>query len=250
MARYFCEPGDVRTALQKRALDAQGDGPLGTDIVDSAIEAASDWFARQTNGHWYDSTSTGSIATSTVRADTVVLDVPDSPHRQRGQLFSDYQDARYPVTTAGPYAQVSLPHPYVQELTKLEVRQRNGGVEDWVASADYQQGRGEDYYLQQPGQNSYGKTYLYIYAAEIGAREDFADILTLTYDYGLDEQTESWRDVRRGIAHLAAAELVDDDNVLAQIPDNGQLVGVDTQATNLLERAMKELGPYLGPPVV
>lgn len=255
---YFAELNDVRSALQKRALDAptgdanNDDGPLAEDIVEDAIRAASDWFRRATNGHWFDSTATTSdlVDSSAASTSQVKLDVPSSPHRQRGQLTSSYTDAQYPVTTTGPYARVKLPHPFVNTVTSLQVRERGGGVEDWVSASDKVEGVGEDYYIAQPGQNSYGRSYLYIRASSIGARHDFGNILTLDYDFGLDYQTGTWDDVKRGVAHLAAAELVDDDSVLAQIPDNGQLVGVQTQRENLVQRADKELGPYLSSGVV
>jgi hypothetical protein len=39
--------------------------------------------------------------------------------------------------------------------------------------------------------------------------------------------------------------VVDDDDVLAQIPDNARLVSVDTQTDRLINRALRYLGPYL-----
>lgn len=244
----FCDPDDVRTALQK----AQLGGSVSPEMIEPAIEGASNWFARQTNGHWFDSTAGSDsdstndfLHTSAESATTVRLGVPSSPHQQDRQLFSDEHGARYPVTHDGPYARIPLAHLYVDAVTKLEVRDLGGGVEDWVAASDMVEGRGEDYYIQRKGQNSYGRTYLYIRAASIGPRINFGGLLTLAYDYGLDWQTEQWNDVKRGIANLAAAEAVDDDNVLAQIPDNGQLIGVQTQHENLLQAANRNLDPYI-----
>lgn len=242
----FCETEDVRLALQESS-SSFGSGPLSTSIVEDAIEGASDWFARATNGHWYDSTGTASdlIDTGVASATNVRLDVPSSPHRQDRAIMSDQQGKRYPTTIDGPYARVLLPHLHVTELTTLDVRDRGGDVTDWVADSNFVSGRGEDYYIQRRGQDSYGRTYLHIRASAIGPRTDFGGILTLDYDYGLDYDSEAWDDVRRGIANLAAADVVDDDDVLTQIPNNGQLVGLDTQHDNLMAAASRRLDPYL-----
>lgn len=238
----FCTTEDVRRALQKRDLN----GPTDPEIVEPAIEGASNWFARATNGHWFDSAEAIPPLSDTVAtAQHVRLDVPSSPHRQDRQLLSGRQGARYPVTHAGPYAEIRLPHLHVQTVNTLEVRGRGGDVTDWVAAADKTAGRGEDYYAQRKGQDSYGRTYLYVRADSIGPRIDFGGLLTLEYDYGLDYQTEAWDDVRRGIAHLAAADVMDEDDVLTQIPDQGQLVGVQTQYDNLMSAATKRLNPYI-----
>jgi hypothetical protein len=238
----FCEEDDVRKTLQEANLS----GPTGSEMVEPAIQSVSDWFARRTNGHWYDSGgSTTLVDTSAASAANVRLDVPNSPHPQRGQVPRD-DDRRYPVTHNGPYARIPLPHPYVQTVTKLEVRQRDGSVSDWVADSSIAEGRGEDYYIEARGQQSYGRTYLYINANSLSPRYDYSGLLTLAYDYGLDADDTAWQDVRRGVAALAAAEVIDDDSVLAQIPDNGQLVGVQTQHQNLIAAANRDLGPYLG----
>jgi len=243
----YCAPEDVRQALQKADLD-HGYGP---EIVATTIRAVSEWFANRTNGHWYDSTASAGapVADTAQTAERVRLDVPSSPHRQRGQLGHGTRlgsgDARYPVTTRGPYARLPLPHPYVQSLTALRVRDRSGDVVDWTAASDKTEGRGEDYYVERPGQQSYGRTYLFVRAGSIGPRYDYDGLLSLDYEYGLDADAESWDDVRRGVASLTAAEVVDDDSVLAQIPENARLVGVQTEYDNLVSMADRLLGPYL-----
>ncbi|WP_435065886.1 hypothetical protein [Halobaculum sp. EA56] len=243
----FCEPDDVRQVLQKRELT----GTISASMITPAITGVSGWFARQTNGHWYDSSAASGdeIDTTAASATGVRLDVPSGPHRKDRQLFHDDTGARYPTTTHGPYAKIRLPHPYVQTVTALLVRGRGGDVDDWVASAEKTEGRGEDYYIEARGQDSYGRTYLYIRAASIGARVDYDGLLTLEYDYGLDAQDTSWDDVRRGVALLAAAQVVSDDDVLTAIPDNGQLIGVATQRDQHVADAIGEawslLSPYL-----
>lgn len=246
MATAFCEIEDVREALLERSFSGALD-TTNTDTVENTINSVSDWFGRRTNGHWYDSGGAASdlVDTTVATAETVRLDVPSSPHRQDRQLLSSRQGVRYPVTRNGPYARIPLPHPYVQSVTTLEVRDRGGDVEDWVAASDKTEGRGDDYYIEREGQRSYGQTYLYIRAATIGTRTDFGGLLTLDYDHGLDAQDESWEDVRRGIALASAAELVIDDNVVTAIPEAGSLVGVDTQRQQLVDDATKKLEPYM-----
>lgn len=245
MPNGFCEPVDVQRALQKRNLEAE----LSTDNVEPAIEKVSDWLQRQGNRYWYDSSGQASdlVPTTPATVSNVRLDIPSSPHDQRDTLFQSH-DGRYPVMRSGPYARVTLPHGYVSSLTSLEVRGRDGSVTDWTTTSDKQEGRGNEYYIQRRGQDSYGRTSLFIDARAIGARYDFQNILTLSYEYGLDAQTADWQDVRRGVAQVAAAELVVDDDVLSAIPDDGQLVGVDTQRQQLLDDGSDALDPYLTAP--
>jgi hypothetical protein len=243
----FCEYSDVREALLERSLS----GPLdqaNTDTVMSTIASVSDWFARQTNGHWYDSTAEpGDLRENApATASDVRLDVPSSPHRQDRQLLVGEQGVRYPVTHNGPYARIQLPHRYVQSVAALRVRDTGGGVDDWVADPSKTEGRGGDYYVGRPGQASYGQSYLFVRASSIGPRVDYNGLLTVDYEFGLDADEKSWQDVRRGVALASGAEVVIDDNVLSSIPDDGQLVGVDTQRQQLVDDAADKLDPYLG----
>jgi hypothetical protein len=239
----YCEPEDVRTALQETSLS----GPTNASIITDDIAGVSSWLRKQSGRHWYDSggASSDPVPTDARSASTVRLDVPSSPHAQRDQIHRHERGVRYPVTQDGPYARMPLPHGFVDTLNTLEIRDRAGGVEDWVASNDYDAGRGKDYYVQCEDREGYGRSYLYVRAASIGARRDFDGLVTAGYDYGLDAQTETWDDVRRGVALLTAAQVVVDDNVLTNIPDSGQLIGVDTQAERLVDRGMTYLEPYL-----
>lgn len=252
MPTAYATPDDVQRALQESDANF-GTGELATENVETAIHGASQWFGNQTNGHWYDSTATGLLATTNATAENVRLSIPSSPHRQRGQLFTDSRHTVYPVTNHGVYTRISLPHPYVTEITTLEVREQGGGVTDWVASSDFAEGRGEDYYVEPVGQNSYGRTNLYVRAKSIGPRTSFKGALTVDYEHGLDYQDEPWDDVRRGVAALAGAQLIADDNVLAGLPEGGSALGVDTQVQQLVNIALGldegvdgYLSPYMG----
>jgi len=239
----YCEPEDVRTALQETSLS----GPTNESIITDDIVAISDWLRKQSGRHWYDSTGADAdrVPTGPETATTVRLDVPNSPHAQRDQIHRHNRGVRYPLTSDGPYARLSLPHAFVESIDTLEIRDRSGDVTDWVASSDYQEGRGEDYYVQEEDKEGHGRSYLYLRAASIGARRDWEGLVTADYAYGLDYDDEPWDDVQRGVALLTAAQVVVDDDVLAAIPDDGQLIGVDTQAQRLADRGERYLEPYL-----
>lgn len=239
----YCEVDDVQTALQEESLS----GPVQPSILKDDIAGVSSWLRKHTGRHWYDSGGGGDLVPTDARAaSNIRLDVPNSPHAQRGQIHREESGVRYPVTTAGPYAVMTLPHGYVDTLQRLAVRDRAGGVTDWTSDSEYVEGRGEDYYVEEQDQEGHGRSRLYIRAAAIGARRDWGDLLTLDYEYGLDAAAEDWQDVRRGVALLTAAQVVVDDDVLTQIPDDGQLVGVDTKAQRLMDRGLRYLEPYLG----
>jgi hypothetical protein len=239
----YCEPADVREVLQEVDLS----GSINMDIVEAHIEGVSAWLRKASGRHWYDSNGadTDTVPTAARSASTIRLDVPSSPHAQRGQIHRHDRGVRYPVTRDGPYARLPLPHGWVDTLDALEVRDPDGAVTDWTADAEYTEGRGEDYYVQIEAEEEYGNSYLYLRAASIGARWDFTGLVTAAYQHGLDAQDYEWQDVRKGVAAMAAAQVVDDDDVLAQIPDNARLVSVDTQTDRLINRALRYLGPYL-----
>lgn len=248
----YCTVDDVSAVLQD---DFAGANP-STSEVKAAIDGQNEWLRRRTRNHWYDSTA-GSDAdstndflfTSAISATDVRESVPSSPHRQDRQLFSDAVGVRYPVTHAGPYARIRLPHFNVQSLTKLEVRERDGDVTDWVAASDKVAGRGEDYYLHVDG-DEFGASYLYIRADSIGGRVDFTDLLTLAYDYGVDGNGSELPDtITRTVALRAAAELVLDDDMQAGIPNDGQLVALESKADSYRKEAERLLGEFTQVPV-
>jgi hypothetical protein len=158
------------------------------------------------------------------------------------------------VTTAGPYARVRLPHTSVQSLTALNVRDRDGGVTDWTGDPAFEEGRGEDYYVRTDGSLETRPSHLFIRAAAVGSRTDFTDLLELDYEYGLDlsDPDTDAGDIQRGIACLAGATVVADDNVLTALPENATLIGADTEVQQLIDQAVGDRGyltPYMEAPV-
>jgi len=245
MSVGYCEPEDVRRVLREASFD----GALGQDseIVDDAILGQTQMLRRRTRRHWYDSGGAASdlVSTSPRSVGNIRLNVPSSPHRQDRQLFRGETGVRYPATYSGPYARVRLSHYDVDSLTALQVRDSDGGVEDWVASGDYTAGRGGDYYLHTSSDDE-GRSHLYIRGASIGPRVDYQDLLTVGYDYGRDGVPET---IRRATALLATEELVLDEDAKTAIPDQGQLVSLESKADQFHKRAMAKLEPYLEAPV-
>lgn len=247
----YCEQEDVRRALQEQSLDTLRQGPLGSGTVKSTITGVSTWFHRASQNHFYDSGSDSDLLSTEAASATVTLSVPSSPHAQVSQIHrtNDSGHVRYPQQSVGPYAKLPLDHHHVETVTTLEVRDYDGSVEDWVASSEYAEGRGEDYYTQVEDTSRYGRSYLYIDANSIGPRETYDDLLRVAYDYGLDAADDDWQDVRRGVGLLSASQLVTDDDVLTAIPDDGQLVNLETQRDELLNDAVRSavglLRPYL-----
>lgn len=256
-APAYAEESDVRAAMQE-STTAFGEEPLGTTNVETAIRSASRWFRRRAKVHFYDSAGTGLIDTSPATAEGIQLAVPSSPHAQQGQMFrhtdSVAGDVDYPVTHAGRYTRLKqqsggagLPYHYVESIDRLEARSFGGDTTDWVADAEFTEGRGEDYYLQVDGADAYGRSYLFVHAGSLGPHLNYDHAFVADVTYGLDWQDEPWADVRRGIGHLAAAELVVDDDVLTALPNEASLTGVDTEAQQHLDAAMdRYLGDYLG----
>jgi len=251
-APAYAETGDVQEAMQETD-EQMSNTPLGDANVETAIYSASRWFREHSGMHFYDSSGDGDqdlVGTEPATATDRLLDVPSSPHRQDGQLFHAPDRTRtqtsYPNTQAGQYVKVKLPKRHVESIDRLAVRERGGEFTDWVASNEFTEGRGEDYFLRVEGGTN-GRSHLYVNAGAIGSRKDFNDLLEVDMTYGLDWQDSAWADVRRGVAHLAAAELVTDDDVLTSIPENVQLANVDTAAQIHLDTAMdRYLSRYMG----
>lgn len=242
----FAEREDVRLVLQKSTTKF-GDKQLSDDIVDAAIEGVSGWLASQGDVHFYDSTADPGdlIDSSPATAEGIIESVGSTPHRQTGQLMYTRKTGgvvKYPNTQDGIHVRVKLPAHYVESIDTLQVRDRGGDVTDWVAASDKTEGRGEDYYLQVDGSSNYGLSYLYLRADSIGARRSYDDLLTIDITYGRDEDENPWPDVRRGVAALAGAQVITDDDVIASLPANGSLIGVDTQVQQLVNIALDEPG--------
>ncbi len=239
----YCTPDEVRKVLQETDLSGATNEPM----VTASITAVSQWLRQRAGVHVYDSTGTTvAVPETPATARQQRYDIPASPHAQDRQLFH-HDAARYPVTEAGRYSRVWLAHHGVHSITSLGVRQRDGSVRDWVAETEYTEGRGEDWYLMVDSED--GRSQLYLNAASIGPRVDYTELLTLEYEFGFDIAERDVTAIRRGVAHLAAAEVLEDDGVIAQIPENARLPSIDSEYDHLVTRARQYLGPYLHIPI-
>jgi len=241
----YCERQDVLDVLEEASLSgAYSERP---EIVDAAITGLTQDIRAWTNRHWYDpdAASDDLLSDSPVTATEMSEDIPSSPHTQDRQLFRSGDGVRYPLTHAGPYCRIVLAHADVTTLSALQVRDVAGEFEDWTTQPAKRQGRGEDYYLQTPADGGpSGRTRLYLRAGVLPTLTDYEEALLLDYEYGADTVPDS---VRRMTAQYAAAELVTNDEFVAAVPDDGQLVNVETKADRWTAAADKTLDNYRAP---
>jgi hypothetical protein len=241
----YCERQDVLDVLEEASLS--GAYSQRPEIIDAAITGLTQDIRAWTNRHWYDpSAASGDLRDdSPVTATEMIHDIPSSPHTQDRQLFQSHDGVRYPVTHAGPYCRIVLAHADVTTLSALRVRDSAGEFEDWTAALSKTRGRGEDYYLQTPTDaGPSGRTQLYLRAGVLPTLTDYEEALLLDYEYGTDSVPES---VRRMTAQYAAAELVTNDEFVAAVPDDGQLVNGETKADRWTAAADKTLDNYRVP---
>lgn len=243
----YCERQDVLDVLEEASLS--GAYSQRPEIIDAAITGLTQDIRAWTNRHWYDPSAASDDlrSDSPVTATEMIHDIPSSPHTQDRQLFRSHDGVRYPVTHAGPYCRIVLDHADVVALSALRVRDSAGEYEDWATQATKTQGRGEDYHLQTPADGGpSGRTRLYLRAGVLPTLTDYEEALVLDYEYGTDSVPES---VRRMTAQYAAAELVTNDEFVAAVPDDGQLVNVETKTDRWTAAADKTLDNYRTPRV-
>ena len=157
--------------------------------------------------------------------------------RQRQEIriaTGDVQPFDRPVDSDVPaYTRIRPERKDVTAINSLEVMQDDGTLVDWVASSDFDGGIGrsnigEDFWLRE---NNRGVCELYLDVRSMD--KDIASLSNAVYidiDYGLDGIPAG---VRRGVASLAAAQLVIDDEAAIGIEDAGQLMAVETKGDRL-----------------
>lgn len=274
MPTGYCTTDDVRRVFQ----DTQFSGVLGDNsrqaVVD-AIAGQSQWLRKATNKHWYvsggvDEDDADLIPTS-VRTRSDEYDLPthggyvagayddsagtwtattgtvfDSrtsgpkPKHQVRLAFGDLDDSAIPA-----YIRVRLTRKNVDALNELHVVNADGGFDDWVSSNDYAGGvgasnRGDDYWVQV---NSGGVSELYI---DAHAMDDdvasFSNAVYVDIDYG---DSDLPRGIRQAVAQLAAADLVQDDEFRVAIPDQGQLMSLESKAQAWTRSAATKLRTHI-----
>jgi len=244
----YCTVDDVRRVLQKTPtdFDSKATGEDSNQLVVDAITGLTEWINKTTKKHWYVSggitEDTHGIIPSApasredehdfqtsaayvdeqetepfrVRenSDTLLESAPKhySPERERDlkQLlrisFGDYEPGVDPGDTTPAYTRIELNRKDVQDITNLMVVNSEGGFDDWLANKTGGVGnahRGDDWWVRV---NNRGISQLNIDVQALDA--DIASLSSAVYaaiDYGGDELPMT---VRRGVAHLAASDIV------------------------------------------
>lgn len=246
----YCTVEDVRQALQEADSRFGDRGAFDSAFVKAAILAESERIQETTNRHWYapdgletDDGDDPIAATEPLTHDHDEQDIPAGPHSDHVQRFRSRRSSgatRQPQRFGGPYTRVMLQRRDVRELTELLIRQQTGSVTDWVGRSDRDAGRGEDYYLQVD--DATGITHLYLHTGSLPALSDYEQAVVASYEYGVDEVPTT---VRQATASFAGAHLLRDDESAIGIPDDGQLVNIDTKADKLQQRGERLLDIHL-----
>ena len=264
----YCTVEDVRRVLQDAQLP--GDlAANNARVVQDAITGWSDQLESWTHKHWYDSGGSiedpeGVLATTPLErndehdlqtsaaevdqmgeepryynenSDALLEDAPRRHYYERrdvdkrGRLriaFGEFQPGAHPDNTTPAYTRIRLNRKDVTDVTSLMVVNEEGGFDDWFADKTGGIGnsnRGSDWWVRI---NNRGVAELYLDVQAMS--EEIASLASGVYvefKYGDDELPMS---VRRGVAHLAASQLIVDDEFQAGMPDQGQLVNVETKS--------------------
>ena len=165
------------------------------------------------------------------------------PKRNLRVAFGEYHP-RHDGTDKGPaYTPIEFDRKDVSEVTELLVANADGTLDDWTGP-DYTGGigvtnSGEDWWVRV---NNRGVSQLYL---DIHALDDdlasLSNAVYVTFSYGNDDLTMT---VRRGVAHLAAAILIVDDEFQAGLPDQGGLINVETKAERWERKGLELLSEH------
>lgn len=266
----YCTTEDVRRVFQDASLSGALADNNRRAVVD-AVEGLTEWIDQATLKHWYvpggisednenivdasaknrnDEHSLPShsayvvgayddnprqITTTTGTVFSSRTGEPE-PKEQIRLAFGDLEDDTIPA-----YTRITLERKNVVAVNILNVVNKDGGFDDWVASNDYSGGvgnsnRGDDWWVRV---NNHGVSELYL---DVHAMDDdLASLSNAVYvdiDYGQDSLPKT---VRRGVAQLAASELVQHDEFRTAIPNDGQLMNLETKAETWERRGLEKL---------
>lgn len=262
----YCIVEDVRRVFQDNTTAF--DGKLETQTVTDAIKGWTDQLEEWTHKHWYDGAGTiddpdGVLGTTaetrddehdfsthgamvdgeateepywSPNSDALLEDAPERYRWQeredkRGHLrisFGEFDPNAHPDNTNPAYTPIELNRKDVTAVNELMVVNADNGFDDWTAEKTGGVGnsfRGDDWWVRV---NNWGVTTLYLDVQSLP--EDIPSLSTAVYidfDFGDDIIPMS---VRRGVAHLAASQLVVDEEFMAGMPDQGQVINVETKS--------------------
>lgn len=246
MPTGYCTVPDVRRALQETMaeFDSGAWGEADHAVVVDAIVGQTQSIQEEFDRHWYVSGGLGEdvqdlIPTSAKSRADEEHDIPSSPHAGRDQIHIAGSDTRYPQRSHGPYARIRLDKHYVESLTALKIRDRSGDYTDWVAEPDYTAGDDYDLYVE-PGTAS-GPSYVDIHTGTLPNLSHYDRAVRASYDYGTDTLS---RTIRRAVAFLAGSELLLDYQANLGIPEQSQLVSVESKKQAMESKADDLLDTY------
>lgn len=166
------------------------------------------------------------------------------PKREIRLAFGNIRDTSVPA-----YTRITFERKDVSTVSELSVVNGEGAFDDW-AGQEYDGGvgnefRGDDWWVRI---NNLGFAELYLNVHSMD--DDFASLSNAVYvdiEYGREGLP---MDIRRGVAFLVASELVLDDELVTSIPDNGQLINVETKAERWERIGLQKLEPHIEVPLL
>lgn len=234
----YCTSEDVASAMNEKDIDNFTEPAKVTD----AILGQTEWLQESTDRHWFttETSPPDPLPTAPRTHAEDVLTVPASPHPAPSQQYRhpDVGGLRYPRPVAGNYAAVDLGRRDVSEITELLVLDATGSPTDWTVEKT--EGRGEDYYLQVD--DSHGVSTLYLSTTSLPARQNWAEAVIASYEYGIEGVSDT---VRRAVALRASAQLMLDDDTDVAIPNDGQLISIETKADKMRREARDLLSIHM-----
>lgn len=275
----YCTVADVRRVMQENTQGFEAEfGGSDVQMAVDAIVGLSDDLEKTTHKHWYvpggitedteDVVSTDPLSRDdehdlrtwaayvdetgeaprkyNPNSDALLESAPNTwpadravDVKERIKLsFGDLDEDGRPA-----YTRIQLERKDVVEITELMVVNTDGGFDDWTG-AGYDGGvgnsfRGDDWWVRV---NNRGISQLNL---DVHAIDDdpasLANAVYIAFDYGQDSLPKG---VRRGVAFLAAADLVVDDEFLAGLPDNGGIINPETKAERWERRGKELLSNY------
>lgn len=286
----YCTVDDVRKVFQKN--ETHFPDQIETEIVVDAIKGWTDQLQSWTKKHWYDGTgsitdSENVLATATLtredehdfethgamvdgeaqeprywnqNSDAMLEEAPDRYrqfHERRDKrahlriAFGEFDAGVDPDDTTPAYTRLRLNRKDVTDVNELMVVNADAGFDDWLVDKTGGVGnthRGEDWWVRV---NNRGVSELYIDVQQLPDDiPSLSNALYIDFDFGDDEIPMS---VRRGVAHLTASQLVVEEGFQAGMPDQGQLINVETksqkwerQGYRLLDKHFTTQPPQVG----
>ena len=280
----YCTVDDVRRVMQEndRGWDTETLADDDFQMVVDAIAGLTEWIDSKAKKHWFvtggiDEDAQGLIPTAaktrddeedlTTKGATVDgADVPpwrlndnsdallETPPRGHSKYYDEDRRAEPKQNLRisfgdrhnediPTYTPVEFARKDVTGVSELLVANAEGGFDDWTGP-DYTGGIGaanrvDDWWVQV---NNRGVSQLYLNIHSID--DDIADLskaVYVTFEYGDDDLTMT---VRRGVAHLAAAILIVDDEFQAGLPDQGGLINVETKAERWERKGLELLSEH------